>query len=52
MLAINQLIKIILGIFVVISVALSLYFFGNYITDFFGNLPGGNSSKFTLVLLK
>ena len=45
MLAINQLIKILLGVFVVVAVGTSLYFFGNYITDFFGNFPGGNLTK-------
>ena len=51
MLAINQLIKIILGVFVVVAVATSLYLFGSYITDFFKNIPGGNLSKFILYLL-
>ena len=43
MLAINQLIKIVLGVLVVAAVAVGLYLFGNYITDFFGNfgLIGG-----------
>ncbi len=41
MLAINQLIKILLGVFVVVAVAAGLYLFGIYITDFFGNFPGG-----------
>jgi len=41
-LTINQLIKIIIGIFVVVVVVLGLYFiFKNKIIDFFGNLPGG-----------
>ena len=45
MLAINQLIKILLGVFVVVAVATGLYFFGNYVTDFFGNQLGGNLTK-------
>jgi len=45
MLAINQLIKIILGVFVVVAVATGLFFFGSYITDFFGNQIGGNVTK-------
>ena len=52
MLAINQLIKIVLGVFVVAAVATGLFFFGSYITDFFKNLPGGNLSKFVLLLLR
>lgn len=52
MLAINQLIKIILGVFVVVAVATAFYFFGNYITDFFKNLPGGNVPKFILLLFR
>lgn len=45
MLAINQLIKILLGVFVVVAVATGLYLFGIYITDFFGNFPGGIEEK-------
>ena len=45
-LTISQLIKIILGILVVVMVISGLYFFGNYVSDFFGNiLGGGNLSK-------
>tara|TARA_Y100000310_G_C20240597_1_gene604471 strand:- start:194 stop:328 length:135 start_codon:yes stop_codon:yes gene_type:complete len=43
MLAINQLIKIVLGVFVIAVVVAALYFFGSQITDFFGNLPGGSN---------
>lgn len=39
-LTISQLIKIIIGILVIVMVVSGLYFFGNYISDFFGNLPG------------
>ncbi len=43
-LTINQLIKIIIGIFVVVVVVLGLYFiFKNSILDFFKNLPGGTT---------
>jgi hypothetical protein len=52
-LTIGQLIKIILGILVVIAVVVGLYFFfKNYILDYFKNMPGGNSSKFFMYLLK
>ena len=40
-LTISQLIKIIIGIVVIVMVVSGLSFFGNYISDFFGNLPGG-----------
>jgi len=50
-LTISQLIKMILGAFVVVLVVSGLYFFGSYISDYFGNLPGGNSSGFLLSLL-
>tara|TARA_Y100000310_G_scaffold117632_1_gene116378 strand:+ start:2342 stop:2494 length:153 start_codon:yes stop_codon:yes gene_type:complete len=50
MLAINQLIKILLGIFVVVAVTAGIFFFGVYITDFFGNQAGG--SKFVFPLFK
>jgi len=40
-LTINQLIKIIIGVFVIAVVIIGLYFFfRNYITGFFKNLPG------------
>jgi hypothetical protein len=49
-LAIGQLIKIILGIFVFVVVVLGLYFFfKNYVIDFFNNLSGG---EFWISLLK
>jgi hypothetical protein len=44
-LTISQLIKIIIGVLVVVMVVSGLYFFGNYISDFMSNLPGGNLSK-------
>lgn len=47
-LTVNQLIKIILGIFVVVAVVLGFYFiFKNKIIDFIQNL-GTNSSKLIL----
>lgn len=53
MIAIEQLIKIILGIVVVAAVVIGLYFFGSQITDFFRNLPGGNEPvKLALHLTK
>ncbi len=52
-LTIGQLIKIILGILVVIAVVIGLFFFfKNYILDYFKNMPGGNSSKLIICLLK
>lgn len=51
MLAINQLIKIILGIFVVVVVITGLYFFGDYVSDFFKNIIGNEPIKFTLYFL-
>ncbi|MCH8945902.1 MAG: hypothetical protein IIA85_03195 [Nanoarchaeota archaeon] len=44
-LTISQLIKIIIGVLVIVMVVSGLYFFGDYVSDFFGNLPGGNFSK-------
>ena len=44
-LTINQLIKIIIGVLVVVMVVSGLFFFGSYISDFLGNLPGGNATK-------
>lgn len=50
-LTINQLIKIIIGVFVVVAVVGGLYlFFKNYVIDFFKNIPSGNA-KFILGLL-
>ena len=52
MLAINQLIKIIIGVVVIAVVVTGLYFFGSYISDFFGNfVPKDESVKFILLLL-
>ena len=52
-LTIGQLIKLLLGVFVVIAVVAGLYmFFKNSVLGFFKNLPGGNSSKIILGLLK
>jgi len=46
---IEQIIKIILGVFVVAVVVGGLYiFFKDYVIDFFKNLPSGNA-KFFLV---
>ncbi len=52
MLAINQLIKIILGVVVIAVVVVGLYFFGSYISDFFKNfVPQDKPIKFVLSLL-
>lgn len=52
-LTINQLIKIIIGIIVVVVVVAGIYlFFKNYIINFFKNMPGGNSTGFFWSLLK
>lgn len=52
-LTISQLIKIILGIFVVVAVVIGIYlFFRNYVIDFIKNLMGNESSKVFLNLLK
>jgi len=49
----SQLIKIILGIFVVVVVIGGLYlFFKNYVIDFFKNILVENSTKSVLILLK
>jgi len=52
-LTIEQLIKIILGLLVVVAVIIGLYFaFKNQIIDFFQNLPGGEeTAKLFLSLL-
>ena len=43
-LTVGQIIKLILGVFVVIAVITGLYFaFKNNIIDFFENLPGSSS---------
>lgn len=54
-LTIGQLIKILLGAFVVVVVVLGLYLiFKDKILDFFRGLPGGseNSPNFLLYLIK
>lgn len=52
-LQIEQLIKIILGIFVVAAVVIGIYFFfKNSIIDFFKGLSAGNSTKFFISLLR
>lgn len=49
----SQLIKIILGIFVVVVVIVGLYsFFKGYVIDFFKNIFAENSTKFVFILLK
>lgn len=51
-LTIGQLIKIIIGIFVIVVVVGGLYlFFENYVADFFENLLGGEPTKLILFLL-
>ena len=51
-LSINQLIKMILGILVVVAVIIALYFaFKNNIIDFIQNLPG-EAPKMILGLIK
>ena len=52
-LTINQLIKIIIGIFVFVVVVGGVYFFfKNYVIDFFKNTFGNESSQIILSLLK
>lgn len=54
-LTIDQLIKIIIGILVVVVVVIGIYFiFKSYILDFFKNMPGGNSrsGEFFLYLIQ
>ena len=51
-LTIEQLIKILIGVFVIVVVAVGLYFFfKNYVMGFFKNLPG-TETKLFLSLLK
>ncbi|MDP3992051.1 MAG: hypothetical protein Q8P79_00915 [Nanoarchaeota archaeon] len=53
MLTIEQLIKIILGIFVFVAVVLGVYlFFKNNVIDFFKNLGGNETSNIILFLIK
>ncbi|MCK5149774.1 hypothetical protein KAJ87_02520 [Candidatus Pacearchaeota archaeon] len=52
-LTISQLIKIIIGVFVVVAVVGGLYLlFKGHVFDFIKNLPGGETSDFFLSLLK
>ncbi len=54
-LTINQLIKIILGVFLVVAVVIGIYlFFKNNFIDFIKNLGGGeeNASKIFLILIR
>lgn len=51
-LTVNQLIKIILGVLVVVAVILGLYLaFKNQIIDFFENLPGNSSGFFWSLII-
>ena len=52
MLAIEQLIKIILGVVVVAAIIFALFFFGSEVSDFFKNLPGGNTTKIFFSMIK
>lgn len=50
-LTINQLIKIIIGVLVVVVVVFGIYvFFKDYVIDFFKNI-GGNSTEMILSIL-
>jgi len=52
-LTINQVIKIIIGVFVVVVVIGGIYlFFRNYVIDFIKNLMGDETSKIVLIFLK
>jgi hypothetical protein len=52
-LTIEQIIKLILGIFVVVAVILGLYLvFKNNVVEFFNTLSPGNASKVFLSLIK
>jgi hypothetical protein len=52
-LTVEQLIKIILGIFVVIAVVIGVYLiFKERVAEFLNSLSPGNSTKFFLALLK
>jgi uncharacterized iron-regulated membrane protein len=52
-LTIGQLIKIIVGLFVVVAVVAGLYlFFKSNVLGFFQNLPGANGSEIILSLIK
>jgi hypothetical protein len=45
MIAIEQLIKITLGVFVIVAVSLGLFFLGSYVGDFFDNVGGSNGTS-------
>ncbi len=52
-LAVNKLIKIILGLVVVVAVIVGLYFaFKNQVIDFFKNLPIGEPAEIIMGLLR
>ncbi len=49
----EQLIKIIIGVFVIVIVVLGIYFFfKSYVIDFFKNMLGGNQTGVILSLIK
>ncbi|MBU2053231.1 MAG: hypothetical protein ABIJ14_01220 [Nanoarchaeota archaeon] len=51
-LTIEQLIKIIIGVLVLVVVVGGLgFFFKDYVIDFFRNLPGGDTGKLVLRLI-
>lgn len=50
-LTIGSLIKMIVGILVVVAVVSGIALFAGNITDFFRNLPGGNSTNLILTLI-
>ncbi len=52
MLTINQLIKIIIGIFVVVAVVFGVVLISRNFIDFFGGLQGNSSAGFFLSLIK
>lgn len=51
-LAINQLIKLVIGLAVIIAVVGGVYLFGKYIMGSFENLPTGQAVKTFMVLVK
>jgi len=53
MLTIEQLIKIIIGILVVVAVIIGIsLFFKNYVIDFFKNIAGNSSAKIIFSLFR
>ncbi len=52
MLTINQLIKIVIGIFVVVAVVFGVVLISKNFIDFFGGLQGNSSVESFLILLK